>query len=72
MWISISCIYVILDVILNMIISWFISKVLAFKVIDITAAKFMFQFPYCDGSHSAHNEETGDNVGPICILRKKK
>jgi hypothetical protein len=55
-----------------MIISWFISKVLAFKVIDITAAKFMFQFPYCDGSHSAHNEETGDNVGPICILRKKK
>jgi len=23
--------------------------------------------PYCDGSHTAHNRETGDNVGPICI-----
>ncbi|KDR24325.1 CDGSH iron sulfur domain-containing protein 2-like protein [Zootermopsis nevadensis] len=30
------------------------------------------KFPYCDGAHGAHNKETGDNVGPICILRKNK
>lgn len=24
-------------------------------------------FPYCDGSHSKHNQETGDNVGPIGV-----
>ena len=24
-------------------------------------------FPYCDGSHTKHNRETGDNVGPLCI-----
>ena len=22
-------------------------------------------FPYCDGSHTQHNKETGDNVGPV-------
>ena len=27
-------------------------------------------FPYCDGSHNAHNEETGDNAGPIVIVKK--
>jgi len=27
-------------------------------------------FPYCDGSHAAHNKETGDNVGPLIILEK--
>ncbi|PSN39465.1 CDGSH iron-sulfur domain-containing protein 2 [Blattella germanica] len=30
------------------------------------------QFPYCDGAHNAHNEATGDNVGPLCIQRKQK
>ena len=25
------------------------------------------KFPYCDGSHNAHNKETGDNVGPLII-----
>ena len=24
-------------------------------------------FPYCDGSHTAHNEATGDNVGPLVV-----
>merc|ERR1711871_97071 len=24
-------------------------------------------FPYCDGSHRAHNAETGDNVGPLIV-----
>uniref|UniRef100_S4RJZ5 CDGSH iron-sulfur domain-containing protein 2 n=1 Tax=Petromyzon marinus TaxID=7757 RepID=S4RJZ5_PETMA len=27
-------------------------------------------FPACDGSHNRHNEETGDNVGPLIIKRK--
>mmetsp|Transcript_19150 Transcript_19150/g.55677 ORF Transcript_19150/g.55677 Transcript_19150/m.55677 type:complete len:183 (-) Transcript_19150:5216-5764(-) len=29
-------------------------------------------FPLCDGSHMKHNEETGDNVGPIIISTAKK
>jgi len=24
-------------------------------------------FPKCDGSHMKHNQETGDNVGPLII-----
>jgi len=24
-------------------------------------------FPLCDGSHMAHNKETGDNVGPLIV-----
>ncbi|TNN65568.1 CDGSH iron-sulfur domain-containing protein 1 [Liparis tanakae] len=27
-------------------------------------------FPYCDGAHAKHNEETGDNVGPLIIKQK--
>nr|QHX41470.1 CDGSH iron-sulfur domain-containing protein 2A-like protein [Halisarca dujardinii]QSX72239.1 CDGSH iron sulfur domain 2 [Halisarca dujardinii] len=26
-------------------------------------------FPYCDGSHNKHNEEQGDNVGPLKIVK---
>ncbi|XP_014678601.1 PREDICTED: CDGSH iron-sulfur domain-containing protein 2 homolog A-like [Priapulus caudatus] len=29
------------------------------------------KFPLCDGSHNAHNEETGDNVGPVVMKRNK-
>lgn len=29
------------------------------------------KFPYCDGAHAKHNEETGDNVGPLIIMKKK-
>lgn len=25
------------------------------------------KFPYCDGAHNKHNQETGDNVGPLII-----
>uniref|UniRef100_A0A0K0DF24 ZnF_CDGSH domain-containing protein n=1 Tax=Angiostrongylus cantonensis TaxID=6313 RepID=A0A0K0DF24_ANGCA len=32
--------------------------------------KDFFQFPYCDGSHSKHNKEVGDNVGPLVIKGK--
>nr|AAT92148.1 putative salivary secreted peptide [Ixodes pacificus] len=28
------------------------------------------KFPYCDGSHNKHNEECGDNVGPLIVKRK--
>ena len=24
-------------------------------------------FPYCDGSHVKHNEETGDNIAPVVV-----
>jgi len=27
-------------------------------------------WPYCDGSHGAHNKTTGDNVGPLVISAK--
>ncbi|KAL9984448.1 hypothetical protein ACROYT_G006740 [Oculina patagonica] len=29
------------------------------------------KFPRCDGSHTQHNKETGDNVGPVVLKRKK-
>ncbi|XP_068807140.1 CDGSH iron-sulfur domain-containing protein 1 [Struthio camelus] len=29
------------------------------------------KFPLCDGSHTKHNDETGDNVGPLIIKRKE-
>ncbi|XP_072165605.1 CDGSH iron-sulfur domain-containing protein 2B-like isoform X1 [Diadema setosum] len=28
------------------------------------------KFPYCDGSHGAHNIATGDNVGPLVLSKK--
>lgn len=29
------------------------------------------KFPYCDGAHAKHNAETGDNVGPLIVQKKK-
>lgn len=29
------------------------------------------KFPYCDGTHNAHNKDTGDNVGPLIVQHKK-
>lgn len=29
------------------------------------------KFPYCDGAHTKHNEETGDNVGPLIVKKKE-
>jgi len=26
-------------------------------------------FPYCDGSHNKHNQDTGDNVGPLLVKK---
>lgn len=28
-------------------------------------------FPACDGTHAKHNEETGDNVGPLIVAAAK-
>nr|CDJ80699.1 Iron sulphur-containing domain containing protein [Haemonchus contortus] len=28
------------------------------------------KFPYCDGAHTKHNKETGDNVGPLVVKGK--
>jgi len=28
-------------------------------------------WPYCDGSHGNHNKETGDNLGPVIVKKKK-
>lgn len=28
------------------------------------------KFPFCDGAHAKHNQETGDNVGPLIIKKK--
>ncbi|XP_029034795.1 CDGSH iron-sulfur domain-containing protein 2 homolog [Osmia bicornis bicornis] len=28
-------------------------------------------WPYCDGSHGRHNEQTNDNVGPLVVTKKK-
>ncbi|CAN0192580.1 unnamed protein product, partial [Discosporangium mesarthrocarpum] len=28
-------------------------------------------FPLCDGMHAKHNEETGDNVGPLIVSGPK-
>jgi CDGSH-type Zn-finger protein len=29
------------------------------------------KFPYCDGAHNKHNQETGDNVGPLIVDTNK-
>lgn len=29
------------------------------------------KFPLCDGSHNAHNKETGDNIGPLIVEKKQ-
>ncbi|KAJ8318426.1 hypothetical protein KUTeg_003517 [Tegillarca granosa] len=34
------------------------------------SSKVVNMFPLCDGSHTKHNEETGDNVGPLVLKRK--
>lgn len=28
------------------------------------------KFPYCDGAHTSHNKETGDNVGPLIVQKR--
>jgi hypothetical protein len=46
--------------------------------VDLAKGKFMCRcwksknWPYCDGAHAEHNKLTGDNVGPLAIVAKKK
>ncbi|XP_003745010.1 CDGSH iron-sulfur domain-containing protein 1 isoform X2 [Galendromus occidentalis] len=29
------------------------------------------KFPYCDGTHTKFNQESGENVGPLIVQKKK-
>lgn len=47
-------------------------SILAIRFNILIAFIFLFlQWPYCDGSHAAHNTECGDNLGPVVLQRKK-
>lgn len=55
-----------------------ISKVVNMVDIEELADKTAYcrcwrskRFPLCDGSHSKHNDDTGDNVGPLVLKRKE-
>ncbi|VDD81055.1 unnamed protein product [Mesocestoides corti] len=43
------------------------------KVVDFVDIESIHEkkFPLCDGAHNKHNQETGDNVGPLIIEVKK-
>ncbi|XP_055315601.1 CDGSH iron-sulfur domain-containing protein 2 homolog [Sitodiplosis mosellana] len=52
------------------------AKVADFVDIEDIAEKAAFcrcwkskNWPYCDGSHGAHNKECGDNLGPVVLKR---
>ena len=45
---------------------------LLFSNVQLYLFVFFVQFPICDGSHSKHNEESGDNVGPLVIRHRDK
>lgn len=49
----------------------------AIDIEDIAGEKGVFcrcwkskTFPYCDGSHTEHNQKCGDNCGPLIIKKK--
>lgn len=46
--------------------------ILHLSIPDLFFFFFLLQFPYCDGCHNNHNKATGDNVGPLIIVGKKK
>ena len=41
-------------------------------IVAVRMSFVLLQFPYCDGSHTVHNKETEDNVGPLVMQCKKK
>lgn len=43
------------------------SKVQAGAKVSICRCYKSKKFPYCDGSHVKHNEETGDNIAPAVL-----
>lgn len=44
-----------------------VSKVKAGQKVSLCRCYKSRMFPYCDGSHIAHNEETGDNIAPVVV-----
>ena len=50
-----------------MLLTW---KIWQIKLCTDEAAEGPKQFPFCDGSDTKHNEETGDNMGPLIIKKK--
>lgn len=44
-----------------------IAKVKAGQKVALCRCYKSKKFPYCDGSHVAHNEETGDNIAPAVV-----
>eukprot|EP01134_Creolimax_fragrantissima_P000369 CFRG0369T1 len=62
----------------NHLISLDKAKVVNTETIEDTEQKVMCRcwkskkFPYCDGTHTKHNEQTGDNVGPLIVKGSKK
>lgn len=44
-----------------------VSERASFHLHHLISCVPKIQFPYCDGSHNAHNDTTKDNVGPLII-----
>jgi CDGSH-type Zn-finger protein len=43
------------------------AKVAAGEKVSLCRCYRSKRFPYCDGSHIKHNEETGDNIAPAVL-----
>ena len=50
-----------------MLLTW---KIWQIKLCTDDVAEGPKQFTFCDGSDTKHNEETGDNMGPLIIKKK--
>jgi CDGSH-type Zn-finger protein len=44
-----------------------LAKVKAGQKVSLCRCYKSAKFPYCDGSHIKHNEETGDNIAPAVL-----
>lgn len=44
-----------------------LAKVKAGQKVALCRCYKSAKFPYCDGAHIKHNEETGDNIAPVVI-----
>lgn len=45
------------------------SKKEQFVIVYFSSFYHNVQWPYCDGTHGAHNKECGDNLGPVVLKR---
>ncbi|KAF7995378.1 hypothetical protein HCN44_006485 [Aphidius gifuensis] len=67
-----------IKVVVNRKIKKDLPKVVDFIDVEDLTEKAVFcrcwkskNWPYCDGAHAAHNNETCDNVGPLIITKKQ-